>query len=217
MKKLNLILFITYIVMINQLQYNFVQSLSVNLNEQQQQPQQHHPKRHHRRHSPNMWTILGQTVVKSENSEPIINDSSSSSQIVDADFSDSILMDKINAHNHHTTHMRKNELSPCPKCQNRPEIRMTEEQLTELRIKYVKNQILKKLKLSEKPQVSISSLPKPVAEGATIRLDSEENELSGIQDDFYAKTTQKIIFPEIGEFFFCGFYFSFHTLFLELF
>lgn len=182
MKNLNFVSFVIHIMIFNQLHDYFVQSLSVNLAEQQ------HHKRHHR-HSPNMWTILGQTV-KSENSEPAIDSS-------EVDY-DSILYDKINAHNHHTAHMRKKDLSPCPKCQNRPEIRMTEEQLTELRIKYVKNQILKKLKLTERPQVSISGLPKPVAEGATIRLDSEENELSSIQDDFYAKTTQKIIFPEIG-------------------
>ena len=90
--------------------------------------------------------------------------------------------------------------SNCPKCHNRPEIRMTEEQLAELRLEYVKNQILKKLKLKDRPNVSLGGLPKPIAEGATFLSDTHsDNDITGIPDEFYAKTTQKIIFPELGK------------------
>lgn len=142
-----------------------------------------HHHRRHQKHSPNMWKILGQTVKTEQND----------------DDDNYIQHDKLNEnHNSHVTKIPSN----CPKCQNRPEIRMTEEELTELRIEYVKNQILKKLKLTERPQVSVSlsgGLPKPVAEGATFLSDSDEDSITGIPDEFYGKTTQKIIFPQLGE------------------
>lgn len=89
----------------------------------------------------------------------------------------------------------------CSKCRQRDGIQMTEEQLTELRLEYVKNEILKRLKLKERPKkVSSADLPLPIAEGATIHMDEEdENALTGIPDDYYGKTTQKIIFPQFGE------------------
>lgn len=145
----------------------------------------HHHKRHHK-HSPNMWKILGQTVNTEQNDDDDTNHNTNHNH------------DKHNEHSngHHTTKIPSN----CPKCQNRPEIRMTEEELTELRIEYVKNQILKKLKLTERPQVSVSlsgGLPKPVAEGATFLSDSDDDSITGIPDEFYGKTTQKIIFPQL--------------------
>ncbi|KAJ6643812.1 Inhibin beta B chain [Pseudolycoriella hygida] len=138
----------------------------------------HHHRRHHK-HSPNMWKILGQTVKTEQND----------------DDDNHMPNDKHNEiENTHVTKIPSN----CPKCQNRPEIRMTEEELTELRIEYVKNQILKKLKLTERPQVSVSGgLPKPVAEGATFLSDSDDDSITGIPDEFYGKTTQKIIFPQL--------------------
>lgn len=142
----------------------------------------HHHRRHHK-HSPNMWKILGQTVKTEQNDDD-------DNQHQNEKFTENS--------NSHVTKIPSN----CPKCQNRPEIRMTEEELTELRIEYVKNQILKKLKLKERPQVSVSlssGLPKPVAEGATFLSDSDDDSITGIPDEFYGKTTQKIIFPQLGE------------------
>lgn len=86
----------------------------------------------------------------------------------------------------------------CPKCQSRPEVRVSVEELTELRIEYVKNQILQKLRLKDRPQVSMNNVPKPVADGVTIQLGSEQDGPSQKLDDFYAQTTQKIIFPKEG-------------------
>lgn len=141
-----------------------------------------------------MWKILGQTV-KTESNED--DDNQSSNHHHNDKFSE-------NANGQTVTKIPSN----CPKCQNRPEIRMTEEELTALRIEYVKNQILKKLKLTERPQVSvslISGLPKPVAEGATFLSDSDDDSITGIPDEFYGKTTQKILFPQLGE---CAFHFA---------
>lgn len=86
----------------------------------------------------------------------------------------------------------------CPKCQSRPELRMTEEQLTKLRIEYVKNQILKKLRMTERPNVSATNLPLPVAEGSMIDPEDEEEQQNNAFAQFYGKTTQKIIFLELG-------------------
>lgn len=75
---------------------------------------------------------------------------------------------------------------------------MTEEQLTKLRIEYVKNQILKKLQLTERPNVSATNLPRPIAEGSMINDDDEEEQQNNAFEQFYGKTTQKIIFLELG-------------------
>lgn len=87
----------------------------------------------------------------------------------------------------------------------------TDEELTRLRIAFAKNQILKKLRLTEVPNVRLSGVPRPVAEGATYRQPSDADgdgipdesaaETMSIADEFYAKTNQKIIFSELGEFF----------------
>lgn len=87
----------------------------------------------------------------------------------------------------------------CPKCQSRPELRMTETELTKLRIEYVKNQILKKLRMTERPNVSAANLPRPIAEGAMIFPEDEEDQQNNAFEQFYGKTTQKIIFLELGE------------------
>lgn len=137
-----------------------------------------HHLRHHR-HSPNMWSILDQTVKSNE-----VSDAQKLKEL---------------QHQQHLLHKKeKKNHANCPKCKN--ELRMTEEELTELRIEYVKKQILRKLKLKERPQVSVSNIPKPVAEGATIQLDDSDDMQSRGSEEFYAKTTQKIIFPQLGMF-----------------
>lgn len=139
----------------------------------------HHHIRHHR-HSPNMWSILDQTVKSNEVTE-------------------SRRLKELKHQQHLQQKIREEKQAQinCPKCKN--ELRMTEDELTELRIEYVKKQILRKLKLKERPQVSVSNIPKPVAEGATIQLDDSDDMQQRVSEEFYAKTTQKIIFPQLGK------------------
>ncbi|KAF2882318.1 hypothetical protein ILUMI_23883 [Ignelater luminosus] len=72
---------------------------------------------------------------------------------------------------------------------------MTEEELTALRIEYIKNQILRKLRLKEKPTVAMAPLPKPVTEDENLVPRSHDDSSPSPFDDFYGKTTQAIIFP----------------------
>ncbi|KAL4712435.1 hypothetical protein ACJJTC_007451 [Scirpophaga incertulas] len=71
------------------------------------------------------------------------------------------------------------------------------EELTEARLTFVKQQILKKLRLSKKPNVGlpVNSLPMPVAQGQTL---NEGTEKPPEFDDYYGRTEQKIIFPVEG-------------------
>lgn len=196
---------------------------------QQQHLHHHHHQQHHRHHhqqqqeqhnpnstsenltttttnvrqSPNMWTILGQTV-KSHDGSNEQNDYEYDAKYYKEIEQQHLLEEKFKReHGAHeadqAVEYAKKSLS-CPKCQSRPELRMTEEELTNLRIEYVKNQILQKLRLTERPQVSASNIPKPVAEGATIHLDSAQEQIKRAPDEFYGKTTQKIVFPKLGEF-----------------
>lgn len=82
-----------------------------------------------------------------------------------------------------------------------PEYSITPEEFTALRIEYIKNQILKKLRLKEKPQVSMPHLPKPVRENDSILPSMHDDEVNdGYSENFYGKTTQAIIFPYEGKF-----------------
>ncbi|XP_011696480.1 PREDICTED: growth/differentiation factor 8 [Wasmannia auropunctata] len=67
--------------------------------------------------------------------------------------------------------------------------------LTELRVEYVKQQILKKLRLSKPPEVSmpLSTLPKPLINGNVLRPDLERP-----AENFYGKTNQVVVFPTEG-------------------
>lgn len=124
------------------------------------------------------WHILGQTVQS-------VDDKSSKH------YDEQQIAEKM--------HNMEQKIS-CPKCQRRPELRMTEKELTKLRIEYIKNQILKKLRMTERPNVSVANLPKPVAEGAMIFPEDEEEQQHNAFEQFYGKTTQKIIFLELGKF-----------------
>ncbi|XP_030377556.1 inhibin beta A chain [Scaptodrosophila lebanonensis] len=82
----------------------------------------------------------------------------------------------------------------CPKCEsNRQVEHITEEELTRLRIEFVKQQILEKLRLKESPNVSAVELPKPIFEGVTLTR-ADEGVKSKDLDDYYAKTNKKFIF-----------------------
>lgn len=154
------------------------------------------------RPSPNMWTILGQTV-KIHDGSAEQNDNENDAKYY-KEFEQQHLEDKFKReHGAHDVDQAIDDPTKslsCAKCKSRPEIRMTEEELTNLRIEYVKNQILKKLRLTKRPQVSASNIPKPVAEGATIHQENAQEQIKRAPDEFYGKTTQKIVFPELGEF-----------------
>lgn len=75
---------------------------------------------------------------------------------------------------------------------------VSEKEFTALRIEYIKNQILKKLRLKEKPTVGIAKLPKLVKEYDNLIPDQDDSMHSSYSDDFYGKTTQAIIFPYEG-------------------
>lgn len=82
-------------------------------------------------------------------------------------------------------------------------VKMSEDELTELRIEFVKNQILQKLRLTERPaKMEMDRLPKPIADGYTIQVAEKKDDSSRRLDDYYGKTTQKIIFLNRGLFIF---------------
>lgn len=88
----------------------------------------------------------------------------------------------------------------CTKCKQNS-VKMSELELNNLRIEYVKNQILHKLRLTERPApVSKDELPEPIQEGYAIQNDDDTDYLNRHLDDYYAKTTQKIIFLTRGKF-----------------
>ncbi|CAD6211453.1 GSCOCG00010991001-RA-CDS [Cotesia congregata] len=70
--------------------------------------------------------------------------------------------------------------------------------LNEIRVEYVKQQILKKLRLSKPPDVSISlsTLPKPLINGYVLELrPGEPFESEKQAESFYGKTDQIVVFP----------------------
>lgn len=83
----------------------------------------------------------------------------------------------------------------CKTCQGG--VKMSEEELTALRIEFVKNQILKKLRLSERPMVSRTDLPRPVTEHLMPHPEVENRDRQ--LEDYYAKTTKKFILLQEGE------------------
>jgi hypothetical protein len=89
----------------------------------------------------------------------------------------------------------------CPKCKQNS-VKISENELANLRIEYVKNQILHKLRLTERPEpISKDELPEPVQEGYAISSIGDINTdfLNRHLDDYFAKTTQKIIFLTKGD------------------
>lgn len=86
----------------------------------------------------------------------------------------------------------------CAKCESSRKVEhITEEELRRLRIEFVKQQILEKLRLKESPNVSSVELPLPIFEGITLPQSNE-----GIKnkdfDDYYARTNQKFILLQRG-------------------
>lgn len=76
---------------------------------------------------------------------------------------------------------------------------ITEEEFTALRIEYIKNQILKKLRLKKKPKIAMAHLPTAVIENEDLLPKPFDDQVETMfYDDFYGKTTQAIIFPYEG-------------------
>ncbi|EDX03525.1 inhibin beta A chain [Drosophila simulans] len=87
----------------------------------------------------------------------------------------------------------KSSAGGCPKCEsNRQVEHITEEQLTHLRIEFVKQQILEKLRLKESPKVSAVELPKPIFDGMTLSHPDDSTKNKEL-DDYYARTSKKFI------------------------
>ncbi|XP_075151406.1 activin beta chain dawdle [Haematobia irritans] len=85
----------------------------------------------------------------------------------------------------------------CPKCEGSRNMEMvSEEELTRLRIEFVKQQILDKLRLKERPIIPAVSLPKPILEGRTIQQEDDDSSKKDM-DDYYARTSKKFIFLEV--------------------
>ncbi|CAL7937301.1 unnamed protein product [Xylocopa violacea] len=90
----------------------------------------------------------------------------------------------------------------CAGCtQNKISLLATDPILTELRVEYVKQQILKKLRLSRPPEISmpLSTLPKPLINGRVLELrPGSPLEPEKSADSFYGKTDQIVVFPNEG-------------------
>lgn len=101
---------------------------------------------------------------------------------------------------HSSSESLVNKENECVDCaQNKVSMIDSDLFLTELRVEYVKQQILKKLRLSKPPEVSmpLSTLPKPLINGNVLELrpgaPPEEK-----MEHFYGKTDQIIVFPNEG-------------------
>lgn len=166
----------------------------------------HHGK-HHRRSTenteppkrtlpPNMWTLLATNKrSKDDESGPKYNgDDIESSHDANEIADDSTDFEPAD----HDVSIKK-VAANCPKCKQNS-VKMSENELANLRIEYVKNQILHKLRLTERPApVPKDELPEPIQEGYAIQGDENTDYLNRHLDDYYAKTTQKIIFLSRGE------------------
>lgn len=77
------------------------------------------------------------------------------------------------------------------------EISAAESKITALRIEFVKNQILKKLRLKKRPVISVGELPHPLRDQNAALLPDPDEEFPNI-NDYYGKTQQVIVFPREG-------------------
>lgn len=80
-----------------------------------------------------------------------------------------------------------------------PDYLQAEKEFTQLRIEYIKNQILKKLRLKETPTGGVEDLPKPLKEYENSLPEAFNNAPNSYYDDFYGKTTQAVVFPTEGK------------------
>ncbi|KAL0267821.1 UNVERIFIED_CONTAM: hypothetical protein PYX00_009974 [Menopon gallinae] len=108
--------------------------------------------------------------------------------------------DQNGIHNQIITYLDRPEHSYCPGCSN-IKAEIDDIELAELRVEFIKQQILKKLKLKEVPRVSppANKLPIPILTRNMYR-NAARNTLHDQDfqedDDFFGKTNQVILFPE---------------------
>lgn len=174
----------------------------------------HHRHRHHGRHHkkasespsedqkrtlpPNIWSLLATNKRASDDDNgpkysDDIDPNHDVNDIADDDSSD------FETSNDDADESIKKVAANCPKCKQNS-VKMSEAELANLRIEYVKNQILHKLRMSERPApVPKDELPEPIADGYAIQSDDDTDYLNRHLDDYFAKTTQKIIFLTRGE------------------
>lgn len=169
----------------------------------------HHHGKHHKKadHSsepatdsrertlpPNIWALLATNKRTSDDDNgPKYNDD------IDANHVNELVDDSSDFEQSNDESIRK-VAANCPKCKQNS-VKMSEHELANLRIEYVKNQILHKLRMTERPApVSKDELPEPIQEGYAIQNDDDTDYLNRHLDDYYAKTTQKIIFLSRGKF-----------------
>lgn len=91
----------------------------------------------------------------------------------------------------------------CTGCaQNKVTDENHDQNLNESRVEYVKQQILRKLRLSKAPEVSmpLSTLPKPLINGNVLELGSGTPlEPENPAESFYGKTDQAIVLSNEGK------------------
>lgn len=154
-------------------------------------------EQHKRTIPPNIWALLAASSLMKrdqENDGPKYNN-------IDETHRNEINTDDVDFVTDGDESIKKVSAN-CPKCKENS-VKMSEDELTSLRIEYVKNQILHKLGLNERPPPkSIDELPEPIQEGYAIHNDDDTDYLNRHLDDYFAKTTQKIIFLTRGNYFF---------------
>ena len=93
--------------------------------------------------------------------------------------------------------------APCPGClRRRTEQQLSEEELKTLRIEYIKQQILEKLRMTEPPNVTVprpAVLPEPLLRSEVTRGHEHQAVEQENEDDFYGKTTEVIVFADEGK------------------
>ncbi|XP_076303523.1 activin beta chain dawdle [Lasioglossum baleicum] len=101
-----------------------------------------------------------------------------------------------------SSHSSSLEEEGCTECaHNKISLLASDPILTEFRVEYVKQQILKKLRLSKPPEISmpLSTLPKPLINGRVLELrPGAPLEPEKSIDSFYGKTDQIVVFPNEG-------------------
>lgn len=142
---------------------------------------------------PNIWMLLAENSIDSHNesngSKFSDNDEARQNEISN----DNVDFDPKSDHD-----LSIKASSKCPKCAQNS-VKMSEDELTTLRIEYVKNQILHKLRMNERPpKKDTEDLPEPLQEGYAIQADQNADYFNRHLDDYFAKTTQKIIFLNQG-------------------
>ncbi|XP_019632507.1 PREDICTED: growth/differentiation factor 8-like [Branchiostoma belcheri] len=95
------------------------------------------------------------------------------------------------------------ELS-CPSCRMQADYLKSADpdEVKRLRLEVIKQQILSKLRMSDRPNITVprTAIPRPLADENPPEVSLQPQVEANLDiDDFYGRTTQIIIFPEAGE------------------